>query len=101
MALRIRLQRRGTKNAPVYSLVVAESACPRDGKFIEALGHYSPKACGSDPFYKFNIERIEYWLGIGAQPSDTARSLIKKARKQTPTEKGEAIAWQKQPASAL
>lgn len=93
MALKIRLQRRGTKNAPTYSLVVAESSCPRDGKFVEALGNYSPQARGQDPFYKLNIERIEYWLGIGAQPSDTARSLIKKARKQTLTEKGEAIAF--------
>lgn len=93
MALKIRLQRRGTKNAPTYILVVAESRSPRDGKFIENLGNYNPQARGQDPFYKFNIDRIDYWLSVGAQASDTANSLIKKARKQAKTEKGEAIAY--------
>lgn len=94
MALKIRLQRRGTKNAPTYSMVLAESKCPRDGKFLETFGNYNPRARGQDPEYKLNIGRIEHWLGIGAQPSDTAKSLIKRARKQTEkNEKGEVIAY--------
>lgn len=91
MALKIRLQRRGTKNAPTYNLVVAESSAPRDGKFVESFGSYNPQARGQDFIYKLNMDRIEYWLGIGAQPSETARNLIKKARKQEKTEKGEVV----------
>lgn len=91
MALKIRLQRRGTKNAPTYNLVVAESSSPRDGKFVESFGCYNPQARGNDYVYKLNLERVEYWLDIGAQPSETARNLIKKARKQEKTEKGEVI----------
>lgn len=91
MALKIRLQRRGIKNAPTYNLVVAESSSPRDGKFVESLGNYNPQARGKDYVFKLNMPRLEYWLGIGAQPSQTAKDLIKKARKQTNTETGEAI----------
>lgn len=91
MALKIRLQRRGTKNSPTYNLVVAESKSPRDGKFIEAFGLYNPLARKEDFLFKLQMDRIEYWLGVGAQPTETARNLIKKARKQEKTEKGEAI----------
>ena len=95
MALKIRLQRVGKKHAPVYRMVVAESAARRDGRYVEALGHYNPSASGQDPEYKLNIERLEYWLGVGAQPTNTARMLIKRARKQKDnvTEKGEVIAY--------
>ncbi|PWU04861.1 MAG: 30S ribosomal protein S16 [Verrucomicrobia bacterium] len=91
MALKLRLQRRGTKNAPTYNLVVAESSSPRDGKFVESLGSYNPEARGNDFEYKLKLDRIEYWLGVGAQPSNTAKTLIKRARKQTKNEDGEAI----------
>lgn len=93
MALKIRLQRGGTTNAPTHQLVVTESKNPRDGKFVEKLGTYNPQARGQDPVYKVNVPRIEYWLGVGAQPSDTVKGLIKKARKQIQTEEGEAIAY--------
>lgn len=95
MALKIRLQRIGTKNAPVYRLVVAEAAIRRDGKIVELLGSYQPQARGQDPEYKLNIERIEHWLNIGAQPTDTARTLIKRARKQKENAdaKGDVIAY--------
>ena len=80
MAVSIRLRREGTKNRPYYRIVVADSRSPRDGKFIEIVGTYDPKRTGQNS--SFNIERAEYWISKGAQPSDTVRSLIKK-HKQT------------------
>lgn len=80
MALRIRLQRHGSAHAPVYRVVVAESTARRDGRFVENLGVYNPKARGKDLELNLKLERIDHWLGQGALPTDTARSLIKKAR---------------------
>jgi small subunit ribosomal protein S16 len=76
MAVSIRLRREGAKNRPYYKVVVADSRSPRDGKFIEIIGTYDPKIPGQNS--SLNIERAEYWIGKGAQPSDTVRSLIKK-----------------------
>jgi len=81
MALKIRLQRHGARHNPVYRMVVAESTSRRDGRFVENLGTYSPKARGQDKELDINVERADYWVSVGAQPSDTARSLIKRARK--------------------
>ena len=76
MAVRIRLSRFGRKKAPFYRLVVADSRSPRDGRFIELIGTYNPM---TDPAaVTINEERALYWLGVGAQPSDTARGLLKK-----------------------
>lgn len=80
MAVRIRLKRVGAKNAPAYRVVVADSRSPRDGRFIEEVGYYDPKK-KTDTF-KLNIERVKYWLGKGAQPTETVASLIEKASKQ-------------------
>lgn len=92
MALKIRLQRRGTTNAPTHSIVVAESKSPRDGKFVEELGSYNPQARGQAPVILIrDLSRVDYWLGIGAQASDTVSGIIKKARKQTKNEKGEVV----------
>lgn len=77
MAVRIRLRRGGRKKAPFYRLVVADSKSPRDGKFIEIIGQYAPRQ--SDAGVNVNVERALYWLEVGAQPSDTARSLLRKA----------------------
>lgn len=77
MAVRIRLRRTGRKKAPMYRLVVADSKSPRDGKFIEIIGQYAPRQ--SDTGLNVNIERATYWLDNGAQPSDTARSILRKA----------------------
>lgn len=95
MALKIRLQRAGKKHAPVYKMVVAEALARRDGRFVEGLGHYNPSARGQDPEYKLNLERIEYWLSVGAQPTQTAKLLIKKARgqKEAMADNGEVIAY--------
>ncbi len=77
MPVRIRLTRKGAKKSPFYRVVVADSEAPRDGRFIEVLGTYDPR---QDPAeVKIDGDRLDYWLGNGAQPSDTVRSLIKKA----------------------
>ncbi len=82
MAVSIRLRREGAKNRPYYKVVVADSRSPRDGKFIEIIGTYDPKVAGRNS--SVNLERAEYWIGKGAQPSDTVRSLIK-SQKRTST----------------
>jgi small subunit ribosomal protein S16 len=80
MALKIRLQRRGHKNRPVYKIVVAESGSRRDGRFVEAVGNYDPCASGKAPALTLLLERADYWMSVGAKPTDTVKSLIKKAR---------------------
>ncbi len=81
MAVSIRLRREGTKNSPYYKVVVTDKRSPRDGKFIEIIGAYDPKKPGHNSTLK--IDRVEYWISKGAQPSDTVRSLIKQNRKAT------------------
>jgi len=80
MAVSIRLRREGALNRPYYKIVVADSRSPRDGKFIEIIGTYDPKKPGHNSTLK--LDRAEYWMSKGAQPSDTVRSLIKKNKKQ-------------------
>ena len=75
--VRIRLRRVGRKKAPVYRIVVADSQSPRDGKFIEIIGQYAPRQ--SEGGLAVNEERANYWLSVGAQPSDTVRSLLRRA----------------------
>ena len=76
MAVAIRLRREGALNRPYFKVVVADKRSPRDGKFIEIVGTYDPKKRGNNSTLK--LDRVEYWLSKGAQPSDTVRSLIKK-----------------------
>ena len=83
MAVSIRLRREGTKNSPYYKVVVADRRSPRDGKFIEIIGAYDPKKPDHNSTLK--IDRVEYWISKGAQPSDTVRSLIKQNKKATTT----------------
>src|SRR5438132_11609335 len=83
MAVSIRLRREGALNRPYYKVVVADSRSPRDGKFIEIIGTYDPKKPGQNSAIK--LDRAEYWISKGAQPSDTVRSLIKKNKKQQAT----------------
>ncbi len=75
--VRIRLRRIGRKKAPVYRIVVADSQSPRDGKFIEIIGQYAPRS--AEGGLAVNEERANYWMSVGAQPSDTVRSLLRKA----------------------
>ncbi len=77
MAVRIRLARHGRKKAPYYRLVVADSRSPRDGRFIEMIGTYNPLKSPSE--ITVDAEKAVQWLRNGAQPSDTARAILKKA----------------------
>ncbi|MBF0108061.1 MAG: 30S ribosomal protein S16 [Magnetococcales bacterium] len=75
MAVRIRMQRRGSKKKPFYAVVAADSRMPRDGRFLEKLGTYDPRL-ESDGL-KLDMERVNHWLGAGAQPSDPIAKLLK------------------------
>jgi small subunit ribosomal protein S16 len=77
--VRIRLKRGGNKNNPVYRIVVADGRSPRDGRFIEEIGTYNPRQKGSN--YTLKLDRAQYWVGVGAQPSETVASFIKKSAK--------------------
>jgi small subunit ribosomal protein S16 len=79
MAVKIRLKRVGAKNTPAYRIVVADGRSKRDGKFIEEIGTYLPLQ--KTDKVKLNLERAKYWVSVGAQPSDTVASFIKKATK--------------------
>lgn len=74
--IKLRLKRMGAKKRPSYRIVAAESSSPRDGRIIESIGHYDPVA---DPVVlKLNEERAKHWISVGAQPSDTVASLLRK-----------------------
>ena len=79
MAVSIRLTRIGGKNDPCYRIVIKHARSARDGKFIELIGNYDPKKTGVN--YAIDLARADYWVSKGAQPSDTVRSIIKKAHK--------------------
>lgn len=87
MAVKIRLKRMGSKKRPYYRVVVADARAPRDGRFIEEIGFYNPisepKAC------KIDKERVDYWIGVGAKPTDTVNYLLKtyKIREEEATKK--------------
>lgn len=80
MAMKIRLTRGGSKKRPFYSIVAADSRMPRDGRFIEKLGTYAPLLPKDDENrVKLNVERIQYWLGHGAQPTDRVARFLEAA----------------------
>jgi small subunit ribosomal protein S16 len=79
----IRLARSGSKKRPFYHLSVADQRFPRDGRFIERVGFFNPVARGSEETLRVNLERVEYWMSKGAQPSDRVAKLIKESKKQT------------------
>ena len=74
--VKIRLRRMGAKKAPFYRIVVADSRCPRDGRFSEEIGTYDPMAEGEN--IKIDLERAKYWISNGAQPTETVRGLLTK-----------------------
>lgn len=78
MAVRIRLKRMGRKARPFYRLCATDVRKPRDGKVIEELGHYDPMVPNTDARALLKGDRIDYWLSVGAQPSESAATLIKK-----------------------
>ena len=75
--VKIRLRRVGRKNAPFYRILIADSQSPRDGKFIEIIGQYAPRK--SEGSLQVDEARANYWLNLGAQPTDTVRSLLRRA----------------------
>ncbi|MCR9144537.1 MAG: 30S ribosomal protein S16 [bacterium] len=77
MVVRIRLQRLGSTHRPFYRIVAANSTAPRDGRFIEILGTYDPVKVAADNV-SLKEERVKHWLGHGAQPSDSVRSILEK-----------------------
>ena len=76
MSVKIRLKRMGMKKKPFYRVVVADDHFPRDGRVIEEIGYYNSMKQPAD--INVNGERAKYWLGVGAQPTDTVRILLKK-----------------------
>ena len=77
MAMKIRLARGGSKKRPFYSIVAADSRMPRDGRFIEKLGTYNPLLPkDSEERVKMNMERVQYWLGQGAKPTDRVSRML-------------------------
>src|SRR5437868_8836855 len=77
MAVRIRLRRTGRKRAPMFRIVVADSRSPRDGKFIEIIGQYAPRQ--GENALNLRTDRVNYWLDNGALPTDTVRSILRRA----------------------
>jgi len=73
----IRLSRGGAKKRPFYSMVVANSRSPRDGRYIEEIGFYNPVARGAEAPLRINLDRVEHWLAQGAQLSDRVAKLVK------------------------
>ena len=77
MAVKIRLRRMGAKKAPFYRVVVADSRFPRDGRFIEEIGYYNPIANPVE--IKIDADKAKAWIKNGAQPTETAKALLKKS----------------------
>ena len=77
MSVKIRLRSTGKLNAVCHRIVVADARSPRDGRFIENIGYYDPRHNDE----KIDLERAKYWIGQGAQPSDTVKSIIRRAEK--------------------
>ena len=76
----IRLARGGSKKRPFYHLTVADQRNPRDGRFIERVGFFNPVARGQEEVTRIDMDRVDYWLGRGAQPTGRVAGLIKAAR---------------------
>lgn len=77
MAVKIRLARHGAKKRPFYRIVAAQNEAPRDGRFLEVLGTYNPLT--EPATIEIKVDRVKDWLGRGAQPTDTVRSLLRKS----------------------
>ena len=90
MSLKLRLARAGTKKRPYYHIVLADARSPRDGRFIEKIGHYDPMLADDSKRVTLNTERASHWLSVGAQPTDRvlrffdAAGLLKRAPRNNP-----------------
>lgn len=88
MSMKIRLARGGSKKRPFYSIVASDSRMPRDGRFIEKLGTYNPLlAKDSEERVKMNLERVQYWLSQGAQPTDRVARMLEASGAKPKTER--------------
>ncbi len=87
MSVKIRLRRVGKRNAPCHRIVVADGRSPRDGRFIECIGTYDPR--GKDE--KIDLERADYWVSQGAQPSETVQAIMRRAREGKPLGHDKAV----------
>ena len=81
--VRIRLARHGSKKSPFYHITVADQRRSRDGRFIERLGYFNPVAKGNAQEYRIEMDRVDYWLSKGAQPTDMVKKLVSRARKES------------------
>jgi len=77
----IRLARHGSKKNPFYYVTVAERSCGRDGRFVERVGFYNPVAKGNEESLRVDIARVDHWISLGAQPSESVKKLVARARK--------------------
>jgi small subunit ribosomal protein S16 len=80
--VKIRLARGGAKKRPFYHVVVCDERAPRDGRNIERVGFFNPIATGQEVPVRLNMERVDHWIGLGAQLSDRVRDLVKAYRKE-------------------
>jgi small subunit ribosomal protein S16 len=78
----IRLARSGSKKRPFYHIHVSDSRNPRDGRYLERVGFFNPIASGDDEKLRIDLERVEHWIGLGAQTSDRVAKLVSDFRKQ-------------------
>jgi len=76
----IRLARHGSKKNPFYHITVADKAARRDGRFVERVGFYNPVAKGQEETLRVDLDRVDYWLGVGAEPTEVVKQLVKRAR---------------------
>jgi small subunit ribosomal protein S16 len=76
----IRLARHGSKKSPFYHITVADRAAKRDGRFVERVGFFNPIAKGGAEELRVDLERVDYWLSVGAKPSERVEKLIRRAR---------------------
>lgn len=81
--VKIRLSRGGAKARPFYHIVVTDQRSARDGRNIERVGFYNPIAAGQERPLEIKLDRVDHWVGVGAQMTDKVRDLVKQARKQT------------------
>lgn len=82
----IRLARHGSKKNPFYHITVADRSTSRNGRFVDRLGFYNPVAKGSEEELRVDLDRVDYWLSVGAQPSEVVKKLVARARANVPAE---------------
>jgi small subunit ribosomal protein S16 len=87
LAVKLRLKRFGRLNHPTFRVVATDSRSPRDGRIIEAIGYYLPLMPRAQEQLKLDSERVSYWLSVGAQPSETVASMIKRSGIAVPQRK--------------